>query len=258
MAALESQRILIVNDDGITAPGIRLLAKLMQEQAADVWIVAPTEERSGASSSVSMHMPIRVHKHGEREFAISGTPTDAVIMAFSQLMPELPSLVLSGINRGANLGDDIHYSGTIAAAGEATQCGVSAIALSQVFIPGQQVPWETAERYTIPVIEQLLALGMPAGTFLNVNFPPVAPEAVVGIRAAHQAARPPRMFRAEARVDCRDIPYFWPRLCPEPGGDLPGTDLAAISEGAIAVSPIKLNRTDNDHIARIQEITFSL
>lgn len=258
MSALEGHRILIVNDDGITAPGIRLLAKLMRERADDVWVVAPAEERSGASSSVSMHMPIRVHDQGEREFAISGTPTDAVIMAFSQLMPEPPTLVLSGINRGANLGDDIHYSGTIAAAAEATQCGVPAIALSQVFTSGQPVPWGTAERYAVPVIEQLLALGVPAGTFLNVNFPSVAPEAVVGIRAAHQAARPPRMFRAEARIDCREVPYYWPRLCPEPGGDLPGTDLAAIAEGAIAICPIKLNRTDSDYIMRVSENPFLL
>lgn len=244
MTTLADYRVLIVNDDGIDAPGITLLEDIVRKHCDDVWVVAPDEEKSGASHSISMHIPIRKKQRDSRHFAIKGSPTDCVLMALQQVMPEQPTLVLSGINRGGNLADEIHYSGTIAAAMEAAFLGIPAIALSQVFPRGADVPWDTAARYAIPMIEQVLEKGIANGSFVNINFPPVNADAVSGVQLTTMGRRPPRAFKTEGRVDNRHVPYYWVHLNPDPGGDEKGTDLGAMSENAISVSPLQVDMTN--------------
>jgi 5'-nucleotidase len=243
MTRLADHRVLIVNDDGIHAPGISLLEKVVSAHCKDVWVVAPDEEKSGASHSVSMHVPIRLRQLGERHYAIKGSPTDCVLMALQQVMDGLPTLVLAGVNRGGNLADEIHYSGTIAAAMEAALMGIPSIALSQVFERGTDVPWDTAERYAVPVIEEILERGIEDGGFVNINFPPVHADAVSGIQVVSMGRRPPGAFKTEKRIDNRQVPYFWVHLEPGEGGDVEGSDLRAMSDGAISVCPMQIDMT---------------
>ncbi len=244
MTRLADHRVLIVNDDGIHAPGIQLLEKVVREHCNDVWVVAPDEEKSGASHSVSMHMPIRQRQLDSRHFAIKGSPTDCVLMALQQVMTEHPTLVLAGVNRGGNLADEIHYSGTIAAAMEAALMGIPAIALSQVFPRGADVPWDTAERYAVPLIEQILQRGIAIGSFININFPPVHADAVSGVQLTAMGRRPPGAFKTEGRIDNRQVPYYWVHLEPDEGGNESGSDLHAMSSNAVSVSPLQIDMTN--------------
>lgn len=256
---LSGQRVLITNDDGIHAPGIALLEELVRRQTDDVWVVAPAEEHSGASHAISMHDPVRVRKVDERHFAIKGTPTDCALMGIYELMPKPPTLILSGINWGENLAEDLLYSGTAATAMEGALLGVPALAFSQVHAYGK-VHWETAEAFLPDVLERVLAAGIDPGTFVNVNFPPVAPEAVTGVRVTDQGRRAPGSFRPERRVDARTRPYYWIKITyldrdrRADGGDDLGdssdasdlqanTDLRAIADGAVSITPVQLDMT---------------
>jgi 5'-nucleotidase len=243
MPKLSNATVLLVNDDGIHAPGIQLLERIVRQYTDDVWVVAPDEERSGASHSISMNIPVRVRELDDRHFAVKGTPTDCALLAIYEIMKKRPTILLSGINRGANLAEDITYSGTAAAAMEGALLGIRAVALSQVFTPRATVPWETAEKYTPIVLERLFAADWHANTFVNVNFPDTAPDTVTGIRVVMQGQRPPGSFVPEGRIDGRDVPYYWIKLAYKDGGFEPGSDLEAIRDRAVAVSPIQLNMT---------------
>ena len=243
---MSHHRILITNDDGIHAPGIKLLEKIAREITSDVWVVAPDHEKSGAGHSISMHIPIRLSQISERHFAVTGTPTDCALMAIYEIMTDKkPTILLSGINRGANLAEDVTYSGTIAAAMEGTLLGIPAIALSQVFELGGTPPWETAERFAPAVIECLLHCEIPANTLINVNFPDAPPDQVTGVRVTSQGQRPPGSFTIDSRIDARHVPYFWVKMSYKEGEKEPETDLHAIHEKAISVTPIQLNMTNN-------------
>lgn len=239
---LSGHRILLTNDDGIHAPGIILLEKVIRRFTDQVWVVAPTEERSGAGHSISMHDPIRVRALDSHHFAVKGTPTDCALMGIHELMPAPPTLMLSGINWGANLAEDITYSGTAAAAMEGALLGVPSIALSQVHHMSE-VHWDTAEAFLPTVLDGILKAGFDKGTFVNVNFPPVPPDQVRGIRVVEQGQRPPGSFIPEARVDARTKPYYWIKIAFNPGNEHAGTDLRAINDGEIAVTPIQLDMT---------------
>jgi 5'-nucleotidase len=243
MSDWSMHRILIVNDDGIHAPGIQLLEKVVRQFTDNVWVVAPDEEKSGASHSISMNIPVRVREVDDRHFAIKGTPTDCALLAIYEIMKEPPTLLLSGINRGANLAEDITYSGTAAAAMEGALLGVPSIALSQVFTPRSKVHWETAEHYTPMILERLLKTDWQPGTFVNVNFPDVLPDSVSGIRVVRQGQRPAGSFLPEGRIDGRDVPYYWIKLAYKDGGFEPGSDLEAIRDNAVSVNPIQLDMT---------------
>ncbi len=243
MKTLANQTVLIVNDDGISAPGIQLLERIIREHAADVWVVAPDEEKSGASNSLSMHVPVRVRRHDDRHFAIKGTPTDCALMAVYEIMDRAPTLLLSGINRGANLAEDLLYSGTAAAAMEGALLGVPSIAFSQIFQPKGKVHWDTAEKYVPIVLDRLLEQEWEPNTFVNVNFPDAAPEEVSGIRVTTQGRRPPGSFKPAARIDERDVPYYWIKLVQNNGGILPDTDLSAVKDKCVSVCPIQLDMT---------------
>jgi len=252
LSVLSGQRILIVNDDGIHAPGIELIEKIARRFTDDIWVIAPDEERSGASNSVSLHVPVRVRQLDERHFAIKGTPTDCVVMAMRELMAERPTLVLSGINRGANLGEDNLYSGTMAAAMEAALFGLPAIALSQVFVRGEPIPWETAERYAPEVIERILSVPCPPGTVVNINFPPVPPEKVAGVKVVRQGRHSEGSFLTIPRVDGRDIPYYWIRLAGKSGEYEAGTDLDAVLNGYVSVCPMQVDMTAHGMIDALE------
>jgi len=239
---LSAHRILLTNDDGIHAPGIILLEKIIRRYTDEVWVVAPSEERSGASHSISMHDPIRLRSLDERHHAVKGTPTDCALMGIYELMPKPPTLLISGINWGANLAEDVTYSGTAAAAMEGALLGVPSIALSQVHHMSE-VHWDTAETYLPQVLEGILKAGFLPGTFVNVNFPPVPPSEVRGIRVVEQGQRPAGSFLPVRRVDERSKPYYWIKIANNPGNDHPGTDLKAIADGEIAVCPIQLDMT---------------
>lgn len=243
----QKHRILVTNDDGIHAPGIELLESIAREISDDVWVVAPDAERSGAGHSVSLTLPIRMRELGPKRFQIAGTPTDCVLMALWQLMTDgPPSVILSGINAGANLGEDVTYSGTIAAAMEGTLLGIRSIALSQFRPPGGEVDFAPAAQHAPALIRQLVDLEpWPTGSFINVNFPACAPDAVTAVRLTSQGQRPPGAFSIDARTDARNQAYFWVRISYPDAKALAGTDLAAIAENAIAVTPIRMDLTDH-------------
>ena len=239
-------RILVTNDDGINAPGLKAAEKIAKKISSDVWIVAPEEEQSGSSHSLSLANPIRLRELGKRKFAVKGTPSDCVMMAVRHILDgEIPDLVISGVNRGQNIADDVTYSGTIAAAMEGTQLGIPSIALSQAFGFGghSNVKWATAEHYAPGIIEDLLEAGWPADVLVNINFPDVAARSVKGIQVTKQGKRDQSLVRVEERIDARNNPYYWlgfERILSNPPK---GTDLRAIYEGYVSVTPLHMNLT---------------
>lgn len=239
-------RILITNDDGIHAPGLKALENIARGLSDDIWICAPEEEQSGSSHSLSLANPIRLRKLSARKFAVKGTPSDCVMMAVRHIMKEeIPDLVLSGVNRGQNIADDVTYSGTIAAAMEGTQLGIPSIALSQAFgfTPSPHVKWSTAEHHAPAIITKLVAAGWPRDVLININFPDVPHDNVKEIEVTAQGKRDQSLVRVEERIDARNTPYYWlgfERILSNPPQ---GTDLRAIYEGRISVTPLHMNLT---------------
>ncbi len=239
-------RILVTNDDGIHAPGLQVLLRIAQALSKDVWVAAPEEEQSGSAHSLSLANPIRIRQLSPRKFAVKGTPSDCVLMAVRHVIKDgEPDLILSGVNRGQNVADDVTYSGTIAAAMEGTQLGIPSIALSQAFGFGEsrQVKWATAEHHAPEIIQKLVAAGWPADVLININFPDVAPQSVKGIEVTAQGKRDQSLVRVEERIDARANPYYWlgfERILSNPPK---GTDLHAIYNGMISVSPLHMNLT---------------
>ncbi|MEJ8573305.1 5'/3'-nucleotidase SurE [Microbaculum marinum] len=247
-------RILLTNDDGIHAPGLKVLEKIARELTDDVWIVAPETDQSGSSHSLTLSDPLRLREVADRHFAVKGTPTDCVIMGVRHIMLENPpDLVLSGVNRGQNLADDVTYSGTIAGAFEGSILGVRSIALSQAFRDPEVLHWETAEAHGPKVIRQLLKADLDPSVVLNVNFPPCAPDAVAGLEVAQQGKRDQSMLRVEERLDGRGFPYYWLGFERRRSSPKRGTDLRAVYDGCIAVTPLTLNLTDTVAHARLLE-----
>jgi len=239
-------RILLTNDDGIHAEGLAVLERIAAELSDEVWIVAPETDQSGLSHSLTLSSPLRLRRISERRFALSGTPTDCVIMAAKHLMPAPPDLVLSGVNAGQNLCDDVTYSGTVAGAIEGTMLGLRSIALSQAFTPGsdRETLWETAERHAPDVIRKLLSVPFRPGTLVNVNFPPVQPEAVAGVSVTRQG-KLDYSLGLEERRDGRGFPYYWLKFGREAGADMEHSDIGAIRDGRISVTPLQLDLTDH-------------
>ncbi|MCC7126617.1 MAG: 5'/3'-nucleotidase SurE [Acidobacteria bacterium] len=253
---LAHHRFLLTNDDGLEAPGLKLLEDIVRELSDDVWVVAPDSERSGASHSISLHHPIRVRKVDERHFAIYGTPTDCVLMAFHEMMKDArPTFVLSGINNGANLGEDVSYSGTCAAAMEGTLLGLRAIAMSVVRALGGTARWDAA-RQMLPELLTNLILNddWPAGSFLNINFPDALPHEITGTRVTEQGQRPPGAFSIDARIDARNVPYYWVKISYPEGEKGPDTDLHAIQDNAVSITPIQLDFTNHAWRRRLETL----
>ncbi|WP_265562383.1 5'/3'-nucleotidase SurE [Sphingomicrobium arenosum] len=245
-------RILLTNDDGIHAPGLELLERLAAPLADELWVVAPAEEQSGAGHSLTLTRPLRIRKHGERRFSVTGTPTDAVMLALGQLMKEArPDLILSGINRGANLGEDVTYSGTVSAAMEGALAGVPAIALSQCSMaPGTSdgVRFDAAEAHGPDVIARLLDAPMPPRSLVNVNFPPVEASDVRGVKVCAQGFRDYSRLNIVERTDPRGFRYYW--FGTGETVETPGhrTDLEVVADGFVAVTPLDLDLTRHDQL----------
>jgi 5'-nucleotidase len=247
-------RILISNDDGILAPGLQALEKIARELTDDVWIVAPETDQSGFAHSLTLHDPLRARKVGDKKFAVHGTPTDCVIMGVRQILPEQPDLVLSGVNAGTNIADDVTYSGTVACAIESTLIGIPALALSQAYEDNQPaIPFETAVAHGPGIIDKLMRQGIPHGTYININFPSCAPGDVVGIEATRQGTSE-HTLGIEKRIDCRKRPYYWLTYSRGELATVPGTDAHAIAENRISVTPLGLDLTHHAGIARLKDL----
>jgi len=246
MAADKQLRILVTNDDGIHAPGIEVLERVARTLSDDVWVVAPADEQSGASHSLTLADPLRVRQINEHKFAVSGTPTDSVMMAVRHIIRDrAPDLVLSGINRGANMADDVTYSGTVAGAMEGTQLGIPSIALSQTFgFEGRQnVKWATAEHHAPELIRSLLEAGWSPDVLININFPDVQHSAVKGVKLTTQGKRDQSLIRVDERMDNREQPYYWLGFERRLSNPPEGTDLRAIYDGYISITPLHMNLT---------------
>lgn len=240
-------RILLSNDDGINAPGLKSLEKIAHELSDDVWIVAPESEESGASRKLTLTMPLRLREISKQKFAVQGTPTDCVLMAVKHVLKDHPpDLVLSGVNRGSNIADDVTYSGTIAAAMEGTGLGIPSIALSQAFgfEEGRNVRWSCCEHFGAPVIRELLNAGWPKDVLINLNFPDRSPDKVERIEVTSQGKRDQSLTNILERTDARGNPYFWLGFTRILSNPPEGTDLRAIYEGRISVTPLHLNLTE--------------
>jgi 5'-nucleotidase len=239
-------RILVTNDDGIYAPGLEILEEVAATLSDDVWVVAPENEQSGASHSLTLSEPLRARALSERRFAVRGTPTDCVMMGVRHLVEgPKPDLVLSGINRGQNLAEDVSYSGTIAGAAEGTTLGIPSIALSQAFNihnPGAPA-FDTARKNAGWVIRDLLAAGWPAGIMLNVNFPDLPDHDDLQIAVTKQGRRDQSANIIEERSDPRGVAYYWIGFRRERQEAPPGSDLKSIYDGRISVTPLHLDRT---------------
>jgi len=247
-------RILVTNDDGINALGLATLERIALALSDDVWVVAPETNQSGAAHSLTLTRPLRVRRHGERRFSVDGTPTDCVLIALQSVIEGAPvDLVLSGINHGGNLGEDVTYSGTVAAAMEATLFKVPAVALSQICESRQRIKWPTAERWAPLVIERLLGAPWPEDVLINVNFPDLPADEVQGIRVTAQGKRKIGDTLVE-RVDPRGEPYLWIGALREEAHARPGSDLAAIAEGQVSVTPIHLDMTHHPSFAALRSL----
>jgi 5'-nucleotidase len=239
-------RILVTNDDGIGAPGLVLLERIARELAPEVWVVAPEQEQSGAGHSLTTRRPLRLMEVAQCRYVVDGTPTDCVLLALKRLLRERPpSLVLSGINAGGNIAEDITYSGTCAAAMEATLFGAPAIALSQEYRDRNAIDWSAAEDFAAEAIRRIVAAAQPwpKETFFNINFPAVRSAAVRGFAITHQGKRLLGDNLAEG-VDPRGRPFYWIGPAVFEGGVTPGSDLAALAEHRVSITPIHLNLTD--------------
>ena len=253
-------RILVTNDDGIHAPGLETMETIARALSDDVWIVAPEYDQSGVSHSLSLNDPLRLRQIGERKFAVKGTPTDCVIMGVRHIMKDKADLVLSGVNRGRNAGEDVLYSGTVAAAKEAAVLGIPSLALSQAYASAsKQMPyWQTAIQHAPDIIRRVLEEGIPRDVLVNINFPDCAPGAVKGIAVSSQGKRDQQLLHIEARHDGRGNPYYWIAFARghKPTG-ANGTDLNALMDNRISVTPLRLDLTDEPFMTKLAAVFAS-
>jgi 5'-nucleotidase len=258
VAALSAatMRILCTNDDGIHATGLAVLEKIARGFSDDVWVIAPESEQSGASRALTLSAPIRVRQAGEKRFAVSGTPTDCVLLGVEHLIEgPAPDLVLSGVNRGQNIAEDVTFSGTIAGAMQGMQLGIPAIALSQARgFRGEEaaIPWETAERFGPGIVGQLIERGWPKDVLMNVNFPDALPDDVREVEMTFQGRRDQHIVYADKRTDLRGGAYFWLGFRGKLSNPPDGSDLRAIYEGRISVTPLHVDLTHADTLQKLK------
>src|SRR5207245_6029051 len=241
----------ITNDDGIDAPGLAVCEQIAAELAREVWIVAPEHDQSGVSHAVSLHHPIRASELRPRRYGITGTPGDCAVMGVSYLMPEPPQLILSGVNRGANLGLETVFSGTVGGAMTGMLLGIRSIALSQAWTDRAHVRWGTAAALGADVVRRLLAIGWGAATCLNVNFPDRPPEDVGPLTLARQGLGLIQGLQVETRTDPRGLTYHWISFRRGPREQGPESDIDALNAGRVVVTPLRYDRTDEEAYAML-------
>jgi 5'-nucleotidase len=243
-------RVLLTNDDGIDAPGMAVLEEIAAQLAREVWVVAPEHDQSGQSHAISLHHALRVSERGVRRYGITGTPGDCAAMGICHLMADdPPDLVLSGVNRGLNLGMETVFSGTVGGAMTAMMLGVPAIALSQAFTDRRNVPWDTARTLGAETVRQLLAIGWSRDACLNVNFPPVPAEQAGPLTLARQGVGLVAGMNVDTRVDPRGMTYHWLNFRRGERQQGPESDYSAMRAGKIVVTPLRYDRTDDDAYA---------
>jgi 5'-nucleotidase len=255
-------RILLTNDDGIEAPGLDVLEKIATDLTEDVWVVAPETDNSGASHSLTLAEPLRMRELGKQHYSVKGTPTDCVIMGVRFLLREQPpDLLLSGVNGGQNLADDVNYSGTVAGAIQGALLGIPSIAMSLVSGPletdseiRRRPIWETPMQHGSDLVRKLLKAGWPDGVVLNVNFPHCEPDAVKGTAATSQGQRDPGLLRIEDRLDTRGRAYYWIGIERRRAKPPEGTDLWAVRSNCISVTPLCLDYTDQGTRSRLASV----
>jgi 5'-nucleotidase len=248
-------RVLLTNDDGIDAPGLAVLEGIALSLAREIWIVAPEHDQSGVSHAVSLHHPVRVTRRGERRFGVLGTPGDCAVIGIARLMKDHPpDLCLSGVNRGANLGLENVYSGTVGGAMTAMMLGVPAIALSQEYADRANVPWNTATTLGADVVRRLLEIGWDRSTCLNVNFPNLPPDQVGPLTLARQGAGLVQGMTVDTRTDPRGFEYHWIMFKRGPREQGPESDIDAINAGKIVVTPLRYDRTDQAAYAQLAKV----
>ena len=239
-------RILLTNDDGIEAEGLACLERIARQFTDDVWVVAPHEEQSGKGRGITLTEPLRVNRFGDKKFSVTGTPTDCVVLAVNDLMDGKPDLLLSGVNRGHNVGEDCSYSGTVAGALQGMAFGIRSIALSQSlerFHDEVTAHWETAETFAPPIISRLLAEDWQQGVVMNLNFPARPPEDVKEVAVTTQGFRQIGEMHAVRRTDLRGRDYYWMSFRGEKQEHAQGTDLRAMDDGKISVTPLHIDLT---------------
>jgi 5'-nucleotidase len=249
-------RLLLTNDDGFDAPGLRTLTEVAEELAEEVWIVAPNYDQSGTSHSLSLHSPLRISQKDERRYSVSGTPGDCVVMAVRHLMASgTPDLILSGINRGTNLGIETVFSGTVGAAMAGMLLGIPSMALSQAFSDRNAVRWDTARALAPKVIRQFANGGWSQGSILNINFPDVPASEVGPIELTTQGTGLMEGVDVISGIDPRSLEYHWVKLRRSTREDAPGSETFAISRGRVSVTPLQFERTNQNILARLQAET---
>jgi 5'-nucleotidase len=249
-------RILVTNDDGIHAPGLAVAEKIARALSDDVWVIAPESEQSGASHSLTLTMPLRLRQVSERRYAVSGTPTDCVMMGCLQVLKEKPpELILSGVNWGSNLADDVTYSGTIAGAMEGCALGIPSVALSQAGDEESRetIDWSPGEAHGPDLLRQLLAAGWPDGTLMSVNFPARPAAEVKGWRLVPQGRYDLQSTEIEERRDARNRAYYWIGLRRRRAQPPEDTDLGAVYGGKISVTPLHLNLTETAALEKLRQ-----
>jgi len=249
-------RLLLTNDDGIHAEGLEALERIARQLSDDIWIVAPEYEQSGASRALTLSEPVRVRKLDDRRFAVTGTPTDCVMLGMSELIKGAkPDLVLSGVNRGANIAEDVTMSGTVAGAIEGMAMGVPAIALSQTGGPKPADPFfEVAEIYGPGIVKRLLEIGWPKDVVMNLNFPNRPAAEVTEVEVTRQGFRDVQVRHAERRSDLRGRDYYWMGFRQERSQPEEGTDLRAIYQGKISVTPLHIDLTHAETVFKMRGV----
>ncbi|HYE89898.1 MAG TPA: 5'/3'-nucleotidase SurE, partial [Terriglobales bacterium] len=236
--------ILVTNDDGVHATGLATLAEALAE-LGEVWVIAPEREQSACGHALTLHRPLRAVPMGERRFAVNGTPSDCVNLAVLGFLPERPVLVVSGINHGANLGDDVTYSGTVSAAMEATLLGVPAVAVSLV----DGGDFTEAGAVARLIATRVLVDGVARKTLINVNVPPQTPRGVRLTRLGHRVYSD----KIVEQTDPRGRTHYWIGGGAPAWEELDGTDMGAIHEGYVSVSPVQLDLTNHAALARMAD-----
>jgi 5'-nucleotidase len=246
-------RLLLSNDDGIDAVGLFTLAEALRD-VGEVWVVAPDSERSAQSHALTMHKPLRVRQEGERRFAVSGTPADCVYLGLHHLLPAAPDLVVSGVNRGSNLGHDVFYSGTVAAAMEACLQGVPGVAVSLHLPDGVTPHWATAAAVAARVVRAVEKHPIPGRQLLNVNVPSVPLDQLKGVAAARLGSRS-YSARVDERVDPRGRRYFWIGGDPMAFDGDPDADGPTVERGFASITPMVPDLTFGPGLAALRRWT---
>jgi len=247
-------RVLLTNDDGIDAPGMAVMEEIAAQLAYEVWVVAPEHDQSGQSHAISLHHALRISERGNRRYGVTGTPGDCAAMGICHLMADSPpQLVLSGVNRGLNLGLETVFSGTVGGAMTAMMLGVPAIALSQAFTDRRNVPWDTARTLGAETVRQLLAIGWGKDACLNVNFPPVPAGEAGALTLARQGVGMIAGMNVDTRTDPRGMQYHWLNFRRGDREQGPESDYTAMRAGKIVVTPLRYDRTDDEAYVALAE-----